>query len=210
MDVVSAISTFLLADARTALRRRASNAGRTELSKAFAAWLLPGPETDAEFASLVNEAATRQGAQQDFHTVAILGFGADAGLLAAEAIEALKKGLRRQAGRGVVIDELPAAFCSDAVGILGAVLGAKVVADSEITDQIARWASKFLKKSYEEDRTEDWQRCLFAAGDRQLGSLWTCLSQDHQLQPTFERRCRQGALSRLATKTRWNKIDSRR
>ncbi len=171
MDVVSTISNFLLADARAALRRRVSNAGRTELSRAFAAWLLPGAETDADFASLVNEAATREGAQQDFHTVAILGFGADAGLLAAKEAEALKKGLRRQAGRGVVIDELPAAFCSDAVGILGVVLGAKAVADPEITDQIATWASKFLKKSYEAERTEDWQRCLFAAGDRQLGTL---------------------------------------
>ena len=31
------------------------------------------------------------------------------------------------------------------------------------------WISKFLKSSYELDRTEDWQRCLFATGDRQLG-----------------------------------------
>ncbi len=129
------------------------------------------PNTDAEFASLVREAATREGAQQDFQTVAILGFGADAGILAAEEIEALKKGLRRQAGRGVVIDELPAAFCSDAVGILGVVLGTKAVADTEITDQVVRWISKFLKKSYDAGRNEDWQRCLFAAGDLQLGSL---------------------------------------
>ncbi len=140
---------------------------RTELSRAFAAWLLRG--NDGELASLVSEAATREGAQQDFHTVAILGFGAEAGLLTAEAIEALKKGLRRQSGRGVVIEELPAAFCSDAVGILGVVLGTKAVADPELTDQIVKWVSKFLKKSYDEERTEDWQRCLFAAADQQLG-----------------------------------------
>jgi hypothetical protein len=100
-----------------------------------------------------------------------LGFGADAGLLAAGEIEALKKGLRRQAGRGVVIDELPAAFCSDAVGILGVVLGTKVVPDTEVTDQVVKWISKFLKRSYDAERTEEWQRCLFAAGDLQLGSL---------------------------------------
>jgi hypothetical protein len=128
-------------------------------------------ETDVEFASLVHEAATREGARQDFHTVAVLGFGANAGLLAAEEIEVLKKGLQRQVGRGVVIDELPAAFCSDAVGILGVVLGTKAVAEAKLSDQVVKWISKFLKKSYDAERTEDWQRCLFAAEDRQLGNL---------------------------------------
>jgi len=103
--------------------------------------------------------------------VAILGFGANAGILAADETESLKKGLRRQAGRGVVIDELPAAFCSDAVGVLGVVLGTKAVGDTQITDQVVQWISKFLKRSYDADRTEEWQRCLFAAGDIQLGSL---------------------------------------
>ena len=171
MVPVTTTSEFLLADARAALRRRASEESRTELSRAFGAWLLRDANQDSEFASLVHEAATREGARQDFHTVAILGFGADAGILAAGEIEALKKGLRRQAGRGVVIDELPAAFCSDAVGILGVVLGTKVVADTEVTDQVVKWISKFLKRSYDAERTEEWQRCLFAAGDFQLGSL---------------------------------------
>ena len=170
MVPVSTTSDFLLADARAALRRRVSDAGRTELSRAFATWLLRETEADAEFASLVSEAATRQGAQQDFQTVAILGFGADAGILGAEQIEALKKGLRRQAGREVVIDGLPVAFCSDSVGILGVALGTKAIADTDLTDRAVKWASKFLKNSYEAERTEDWHRCLFASGDRQLGS----------------------------------------
>ncbi|MDX2151417.1 MAG: hypothetical protein SFV54_11840 [Bryobacteraceae bacterium] len=84
--------------------------------------------------------------------------------------EVLKKGLRRQAGRGVVIDDLPAAFCSDAVGILGVAVGTKAVAETELTDEVVKWISKFLKKSYDAERTEDWERCLFAAGDRQLGN----------------------------------------
>ena len=170
MVPVSTTSDFLLADARAALRRRVSDAGRTELSRAFATWLLRETEADAEFASLVSDAATRQGAQQDFQTVAILGFGADAGILGAEQIEALKKGLRRQAGREVVIDGLPVAFCSDAVGILGVVLGTIAVADTDLTDRVVKWASRFLKNSYDAERTEDWHRCLFAAGNRQLGS----------------------------------------
>ena len=171
MVPVSTTSEFLLADARAALRRRASEDGRTELSRAFGAWLRRDASRDSEFASLVRDAATRQGAQQDFQTVAVLGFGADAGILAADETESLQKGLRRQAGRGVVIDELPAAFCSDAVGVLGVVLGTKVVGDTQITDQVVQWISKFLKKSYDADRTEEWQRCLFAAVDLQLGSL---------------------------------------
>jgi len=171
MVPVSTTSEFLLADARAALRRRASEDGRTELSRAFGAWLRRDASRDSEFTSLVREAATRQGAQQDFQTVAILGFGADAGILAADETESLQKGLRRQAGRGVVIDELPAAFCSDAVGVLGVVLGTKAVGDTQISDQVVQWISKFLKKSYDAERTEEWQRCLFAAVDLQLGSL---------------------------------------
>ena len=170
MVPVSSTSDFLLADARAALRRRLTESCRTELSRAFAAWLLRELETDAEFASLVGEAATREGAQQDFQTVAILGFGADAGILNAAQIEVLKKGLRRQAGREVVIDGLPVAFCSDAVGILGITLGAKAVADGDLTSRVVKWASKFLKNSYDMERAEDWQRSLFAAADQQLGS----------------------------------------
>jgi hypothetical protein len=175
MVPVSTTSDFLLADARAALRRRLTESCRTELSRVFVAWLLREPETDVEFASLVSEAATREGAQQDFQTVAILGCGANAGILGAAQIEALKKGLRRQAGREVVIDGLPVAFCSDAVGILGIALGTKAVADADLTGRVVKWASKFLKNSYDMGRAEDWQRSLFAAADQQLGS-WLNLS----------------------------------
>jgi hypothetical protein len=136
----------------------------------FTAWLLREAEGDADFGSLVSEAATREGAQQDFQTVAILGFGADGGKVGADQAEVLMKGLRRQAGREAVIDGLPVAFCSDAVGILGVALGTKAVADTDITGRVVMWASKFLRSSYDAERTENWQRCLFAAADRQLGS----------------------------------------
>lgn len=167
MVPVSGTPEFLLSDARAALRRRASEHGRPELSRAFAAWLLP--ETDSDFAALVGEAATREGAQQHFHTVAILGFAGYADILGSKQVDALKRGLRRQAGRRVEVDELPAAFCSDAVGVLGIVLGTKAVADAEITEHVVKWIAKFLKKSYDRERTEDWQRCLFAVADLQLG-----------------------------------------
>ena len=170
MVPVSTESEILIVDARAALRRRLADSGGTELSKAFAAWLLGKPETNAEFASIVNEAAAREGAQQDFQTVAILGFAAEAGILGAVQVEALKKGLHRQAGREHVMDGLPVAFCSDAVGILGVALGTKTIGDVNITSQVVRWTSRFLRSSCEMERTEDWQRSLFAVADRQLGS----------------------------------------
>lgn len=149
MDAVSATSEFLLADARSALRRRVADSARTELSAVFAEWLLLGTEPGAEFVSLVGNAATREGALQDFQTVAILGFGAHAGILGAKQIEALKKGILRLAGREVVIDGLPVAFCSDAVGILGVALGTKAAADPDLTHRVVTWASRFLKNSYD-------------------------------------------------------------
>ncbi|MGI8960606.1 MAG: hypothetical protein ACR2IV_12735 [Bryobacteraceae bacterium] len=167
---MSTTSEFLLADARAALRRRVADAGRKELSKAFAAWLLDYSDTGGELVALVRNAATREGALQDFPTVAILGFGADAGISGPEHTQAFKQGLRRQAGREVVIDGLPVAFCSDMVGILGVLMGTKTLAETELTDLVLKWTSKFLKNTYDSERTDDWQRCLLAAADRQLGS----------------------------------------
>jgi hypothetical protein len=102
----------------------------------------------------------REGALQDFQTVAILGFAADTNLLNAMQIEVVKKGLRRQAGREHVVDGVPMAFCTDVVGILGIVLGTRAVGDVNITSQIVAWTCKFLGNSYGTDCTEDWQRCL--------------------------------------------------
>jgi hypothetical protein len=167
--VISTTSEFLLSDARAALQRRVTEPERPELSKAFGAWLLGRTEACADFVSLIKAAAEREGALQDFQTVAILGFGAAAGILGPEQMAVLKKGLRRQVGREVVIDEVPAAFCSDAVGILGIVLGTKAIADPEVTNEVAKWLSKFLKNSYEGRCTEEWQRCLYAVADRQMG-----------------------------------------
>jgi hypothetical protein len=171
MVPVNGTSEFLLAHAREALRRRALETGRTELSRAFGAWLLRHTvsDMDDQFAALIHEAATREGAQQDFATVAILGFGAEACLLRAAEIEVVKRGLRRQAGRATVVDGLPAAFCSDAVGILGIAFATKAVADGELAKHVVNWLCSFMKSSYQNERVEDWERCLFAAADQLLG-----------------------------------------
>jgi hypothetical protein len=141
------------------------------LSKAFAAWVLQAPEGRAEFVALASEADKRKGASQDFHTVAILGFAADAGLVFERQIQTLKQGLRRLAGRSPMVNGVPMAFSTDAVGILGVALGTAFAADLELAGAVALWAARFLKASYERDRASDWHRCLFAAADRKIGSL---------------------------------------
>lgn len=157
-------------EARAALRARATESCRRDLSKVFLAWLLQQSDQHAEFVSISAQAATRVGADQDFQTVAILGFAADAGLISEVQLAALKRGLNRLAGRSPVVNGVPMAFCADAVGILGVALGTAVVADAEVTGQVVGWAARFLKASYERGRAEDWQRCLYAAADRKMGS----------------------------------------
>ena len=112
----------------------------------------------------------KEGANFDFQTVAILGLAAEAGILSETQVGRLKNGLYRLAGRSAVVSGVPMAFSADAVGILGVALGTAAVADAEITGQMVGWAARFLKASYERDRAEDWQRCLYAAADRKLGS----------------------------------------
>jgi len=156
-------------EARTALRARVSDSCQRDVSKVFAAWLLQEPEQRATFSLIAAQAAKREGADQDFQTISILGFAADAGLLFEPQLAALKKGLSRLAGRSPVINGVPMGFCADAVGILGVAIGTAVVADAEVTGQVVEWAARFLETSYKKDGTEDWQRCLFAAADRKIG-----------------------------------------
>ena len=138
------------------------------MSKVFAAWLLGELGTDTEFTAIVKEAAAREGAEQAFQTVAILGFAADVGVLEEPELRALRDGLLKQAGREPLVNGVPMTFYSDAVGVLGIAVGARALADAGVLDEVVRWTTKFLRSSYEGPRTEDWQRCLFAVADRQL------------------------------------------
>lgn len=56
------------------------------------------------------------------------------------------------------------------MGILGIAIGVGVIAAAETTRRAADWAARFLKSGYTRGRAEDWERCLFAAADRKLGS----------------------------------------
>jgi hypothetical protein len=142
----------------------------SDLSRLFETWLLPGRALRDEAAAIVDRAALRKGAEQDFATAALLGFAADAGLLSKSQLGSLRTNLLRLAGRSSVIHGSPMAFCGDAVGVLGVVVGAKKLADSGVAGQIEQWAASFLKSSYGRDGLEEWQRCLFAVAGRHLGN----------------------------------------
>lgn len=153
-----------------ALRTRISESCRRNLSKTFGAWLLQEPEQRAELALIAAQAAKREGADQDFQTIAILGFAAEVGLLSEAQTIVLRKGLIRLASRSPVVNGVPMAFRADAVGILGVALGTKTIADADVTSTIARWVTTFLRDSHEMNRAQDWQRSLFAFADTELGS----------------------------------------
>jgi hypothetical protein len=142
----------------------------SDLSRLFEAWLLPGRVRRDEASAIVDRAALRKGAEQDFATAALLGFAADAGLLSKSQFGSLRTNLLRLAGRSSVMHGLPMAFCGDAVGVLGVVVGAKKLADSAVAGQIEQWAAGFLKASYARDGLEEWQRYLFAVAGRHLGN----------------------------------------
>ena len=137
--------------------------------EAFCAWLgLPGMSLQ----ELAASAASREGAEQTYQVVAVLGFAADAGILVGTgSLAGLQAGLRRLSGRGVAIDGVPAPVCLDPVGVLGVALGARAVAPSGISDDVKKWVARFLTSSYSMERIEDWQRGLFAVADQLLGSV---------------------------------------
>jgi hypothetical protein len=167
--MVSLIATSNLA-VSTALRIRIAESCHRDLSKAFVVWLLADFNQRADLLSIAAQAAEREGAGQDFQSIALLGFAADAGVLSEPELAALKKGLTRLAGRRPVVSGVPMPFCADAVGIVGIALGTGFIADAEVTGQVVVWAKRFLKSAYERDRVEDWQRCLLAAADLKMGA----------------------------------------
>jgi hypothetical protein len=168
--LVSQASDFLLADARAALQRALTCRPQSDPAIVFGYWMLMRPGDAAESMQIATDAMQRSGAQQDFQTVATLGFARESGLLEPEAAVTLKQGLERLAGRSPVVDEIPMPFCSDAVGILGVALGTRSLADNGVSSQIVAWLSRFLPNIYNLDGTENWQRTLFQAVDHLLGS----------------------------------------
>jgi REase_DpnII-MboI len=165
---VSSASEYLLVDARTALRRCLASRPQSDLAVVFGFWVFTDPADSTQARNIAIAAARRAGAQQDFQTVATLGFALDCGLLDVDIAPAMRQGLGRIAGRKPFVDEIPMPFCSDAVGILGVALGTRKLADAPLSNSTAIWLAGFLNRIYEMSGTEDWQRCLFHATDRVL------------------------------------------
>jgi hypothetical protein len=159
----------LLADARATLQRTLAHRPQTDLAIVFGYWILMRSTDAPEAVKSASEAMQRSGAQQDFQTISTLGFATASGLCDINTLPTLKQGLNRLAGRQPFVDEVPMAFCSDAVGILGVALGTRFLSDSTASAKIITWLSSFLKKIYHMDGTENWQRCLFQGADRVLG-----------------------------------------
>ena len=166
---MSSTSDVLLTDARAALQRTLAHRPQADLAIAFGYWILMRRTDAPDATKIVAAAMQRSGAQQDFQTIATLGFATASGLLSVDGFATLKQGLDRLAGRQPFVDEVPMAFCSDAVGILGVALGARSLADTPVSAKIVTWLSSFLKTIYQLDGTENWQRCFFQAADRVLG-----------------------------------------
>jgi hypothetical protein len=163
---MSGASEFLLSDAAAALSRQLTVRPQTDLALVFANWIGAMPEDMAEIQHVVSAAAARTGAQQDFQSVAALGFALHGGLVDSAANAALKQGIERLTGRQPFVDEVPMPFCSDAVGLLGVALGARSLADASLIEKVIGWLRIFVKKMYEMEGTEDWQRCIYHATDQ--------------------------------------------
>src|SRR5690606_18487130 len=121
----------------------------TDLALIFAAWIGAVSKDDPELSQIVSAIRTRTGAQQDFQTVAAMGFAQHGGMLDAPTHATLKAGLERLIGRQPFVDEVPMPFCSDAIGLLGVALGAQALADSALADRVGSWLRSFIKKIYE-------------------------------------------------------------
>lgn len=169
MVSVSSTSEFLLADASAALRRSVAARPQSDLALIFGQWIGAGRAPAGEIEAIVASAAQRGGAQQDYQTVAVLGYASACGLLDSSFAAVLTQGLERLAGRQPFVDGNPMAFCSDAVAILGVALGARHLAVPTLTSKIVSWLKSFVLTICEMEGTEEWQRCLFHAADQILG-----------------------------------------
>src|SRR5665213_327077 len=113
MVPVSSTSEFLLADASAALRRKITARPQPDLALIFGHWIVSGTALTSEIQTIAASAAQRGGAQQDYRTVAVLGYASACGLLDSTSAAVLKQGLERLAGRQPFVDGNPMAFCSD-------------------------------------------------------------------------------------------------
>src|SRR6266850_4768710 len=102
---MSTVSEFLLADARAALERLLESRPQADMALMFSSWISAVPAVTSEAKTIAEAVSQRYGAQQDFQTVATLGYALHSGLLDTAAKATLKQGLDRLSGRQPFVDE---------------------------------------------------------------------------------------------------------
>ncbi len=160
------VAQLLLADAEAALQRQRELAERNWVDEVFGAWL---DQNTTVLNQLIRNALAEEGAVYKYQTVAALGYCASAGALDQDGMQLLSGRLLWLAGREPFIDSVPAPFCTDPVALLGIALGAAGIADASIKNKVREWFLRFSRSTYDDERTEPWQRCLLTTAHRKLG-----------------------------------------
>lgn len=143
---MSAVAEILLCDARkTLIREVAAVAGQHDLLETFAAWLMPGNTYGLGMDGAVRAALAASGAGRTYREVAILGYAAHVARLDATGQSTLGAWLRWLAGREPVVSNVPMAFCTDSVGLLGVALGSRAVCDDGVKQGVSSWLGRCLE-----------------------------------------------------------------
>lgn len=167
MVSVENTTELLVHDTELALSRRLEKVPTPDLIRVFSHWLLDRPES-AEITAILANAIRQDGAQQDYRAVAILSYGLASGLLGGEQSDDVRNELGWLIGRSPYVDDIPMAFCSDCVAILGWTVAVRSLQDPSLRSTFVAWLRSFVPKIYAMEGTEDWQRCLLWAADTML------------------------------------------
>jgi hypothetical protein len=143
--------------------------GKGNLEEAFSAWLLGDVEIPFQLGHAASAVAGHVGGQRRYQDIAVLGFAATCDRLQETHQSALKEGLLWIIGREPSIDGRLQGFCTDAVALLGIVLGARALEDNNIMAQLHEWLNKFMSHTFQ-TRLHDWQMCLLI-GVCQVGGI---------------------------------------
>ena len=125
MVLVNTAAEILLQDAADALRRSVISVSELSPSdRAFLAWTLHEDTPRDDLAALAATAAANFETSRSYHDVATIGYAAHVSTLNEPQKQALQRGLTWLRGRAPQIAGEPAPFYTDAVALLGFVLGA--------------------------------------------------------------------------------------
>ena len=176
------VGQLLFNDTRAGLiSKLAGLAGRGDLEEAFVAWLLPSLDIGLTTQAPAQIAAGRIGAQRTYQDVAVHGFAAAADTITANQRDLLREGLKWLSGREPFVNGSPTGVCSDAVALVGIALGTNRAEDNAIKTMMSQWMARFIVKCFNMPLIHDWQRCLFAAAQREVDEHAALIAPDSPL-----------------------------